>query len=96
MPNVWTHGIWTVKPGREAEFEAAWRRLVPIGTALGSGNPMLLRDREQPNVYLSFGPWPDLGTIERFRDEIGPHVGRMMDLLDQFEAVTLDEVYSGD
>jgi hypothetical protein len=29
MANVWTHGVWTVKPGREDEFVTAWRELVP-------------------------------------------------------------------
>jgi hypothetical protein len=25
MGDVWTHGIWTVRPGREDDFVRAWR-----------------------------------------------------------------------
>ena len=96
MPSVWTHGVWTVTPGREEEFVAAWRELLPLGIGLGSGEPRLLRDRDQENVFRSFGPWPDLETIERFRDEIRPRIGGMEDLLESFETFTLDEVYPGD
>jgi hypothetical protein len=96
MTNVWTHGIWTVKPGREDEFVSAWRELVPVGAALGSSEPKLLCDREKTNVFRSFGSWPDIETIERFRDEIRPRVGAMEELLESFETFTLDEVYPGD
>ena len=95
MANVWTHGVWTVKAGREEEFVAAWRELLPIGAALGSADATLLRDRDRTNVFRSFGPWPDLATIERFRAEIRPRVGAMNDMLESFETFTLDEVYPG-
>jgi hypothetical protein len=96
MTRIWTHGVWTVKPGREEEFVAAWRELVPVGKALGSDDASLLRDRDDPNVFRSFGPWPDLETIARFRAEIGPQVAAMDDLLERFETFTLDEVHPGD
>jgi hypothetical protein len=96
MARIWTHGVWTVKPGREDEFAEAWRDLVPIGVGLGSGDPSLLRDRERANVFRSFGPWPDLETIERFRAELSPRIDEMKHLLDGFETFTLDEVYPGD
>jgi hypothetical protein len=96
MANVWTHGIWTVKDGREDEFVAAWRELVPLGLGLGAGDPNLLRDRERTNVFLSFGSWPDPDTVERFRAELHPRIGEMNDLLESFETFTLDEVYPGD
>ena len=96
MANVWTHGIWTVKDGREDEFVAAWRELVPLGLGLGAGDPKLLRDRERTTVFLSFGSWPDPDTVERFRAELRPRIGEMNDLLESFETFTLDEVYPGD
>ncbi len=93
--SVWTLGVWTVRPGQEAEFVARWLELVPIGAALATGDPTLLRDRDRPNVYRSFGPWPDLETIERFRGAIGPRVGEMKQLLESLDLFTLDEVYPG-
>jgi heme-degrading monooxygenase HmoA len=96
MPDVWTHGTWTVRPGREDEFVAAWRELVPLGTALGGNDPRLLRDRERPNVFVSFGSWPNVETIERFRRELGPRLRQMNELLESFETKTLDEAYPVD
>jgi quinol monooxygenase YgiN len=96
MARIWTHGVWAVKAGHEDEFMAAWRKLVPIGAEIGSETPVLLRDREQPNVFRSFGPWADLGEIDRFRAAIRPHMGAMEDLLDRFETFTLDEAYPGE
>ena len=96
MPRIWTHGVWTVKAGREDEFVAAWRELVPIGTEIGSGRPVLLRDREQPNVFRSFGPWADLEEIDRFRAAIRPSIGAMDELIEAFETFTLDEIYPGE
>jgi hypothetical protein len=95
MAEIWTHGVWTVKPGREDEFVRAWRELVPVGTAAGAGAPTLLCDRDRPNVFRSFGPWPDLDAIQRFRSEIRPRLGEMNDLLEGVELFTLDEVYPG-
>ena len=48
MPGIWTHGIWTVKSGREGEFVAAWRELVPVGIRVGGDDPKLLRDQVCP------------------------------------------------
>jgi hypothetical protein len=93
MPGIWTHGIWTVKQGREDEFVAGWRELVEIGLRHGADDPTLLRDRERANVFRSFGRWPDLGAVQRFRDEITPRVGAMNELIESAEVVTLDEVY---
>ena len=96
MARIWTHGVFTVKPGREDEFAAGWRELAPIGERLGSGQPTLLRDRDRPNVFRSFGPWPDFDTIDRFRTEIEPRVAAMDELLQGAEVFTLDEVYPGE
>jgi hypothetical protein len=95
MPRVWTYGIWTVKPGREGEFVAAWRGLVPLGTELGGGDPKLLRDGDT-SVFHSFGSWPDREAIQRFRDALGARMGEMNELLEGLQTFTLDEAYPGD
>ena len=95
MANVWTHGVWTVKAGREQNFVSAWRALVPLGIELGSGNPTLLRDRDRPNVFRSFGPWPEIEAVDRFRAELRPRMAELDDILETFETFTLDEVYPG-
>jgi heme-degrading monooxygenase HmoA len=99
MANVWTHGVWRVKPGREDEFVEAWQELAREGMAeLDTVEPpTLLRDRERPTEFVSFGPWQDLEEVERFRSSAAFHRGqeRMRDLLESFTPRTLDEISRG-
>jgi quinol monooxygenase YgiN len=99
MANVWTHGTWTVKPGKEGEFTEAWLALVreSSGEHPPAEPPTLLRDREEANVFVSFGPWPDYAAVERFlsSDAFRDAQARMRDLLDSFQPRTLDEVSHG-
>jgi quinol monooxygenase YgiN len=94
MAPIWTHGVWTVKPDREDEFVAAWRAMAQAAVAEFDppGEPRLLRDRERPNVFRSFGPWDDPETVERFRAFIQPHLEGIRDLVDDLEIFALDEV----
>ncbi|MGH3063119.1 MAG: hypothetical protein ACRDMK_02170 [Gaiellaceae bacterium] len=96
MARIWTHGIWTAKDGHESDFVAAWRGLVPLGRSSGLDDPRLLRDRERPSLYRSFGSGSSLEDIESFRTAIAPMVSTMDDLLVSFETFTLDEAYPGD
>ena len=92
-PRLWTHGTWTVKPGHEDEFMDAWRALAAVD--FGQSEPAtLLRDRDRPNVFVSFSPWPDDEAVAGFRasDEFRAAQERMRDLLEAFEPQTLDEV----
>ena len=99
MANVWTQGTWTVRPGAEEAFVEAWTTLVrDVSSELDVPEaPTLLRDRERPNVFLSFGPWPDDAAVERFRlsDAFRDGTAAMRDLLESFEPRTLDEVWRG-
>ena len=96
MANVWTHGTWTVKPGQEDAFAAEWLELVRLSAAEypTPEPPTLLRDRDRPNVFVSFGPWPDAAAVERFRasEVFRDAQRRMRELLESFEPHTLDEV----
>jgi quinol monooxygenase YgiN len=68
MTGVWTQGTYTVKPGLEAEFVRAWRELADAAVdGFGVSPPTILRDREEPNVFVTFGSWDSDETIERFR-----------------------------
>lgn len=59
--SVYTMGIWQAKPGREDEFAAAWWEFAEwtgrefLGVEKTNGT--LLRDRDQPGRFVSFGPW---------------------------------------
>jgi quinol monooxygenase YgiN len=96
MANVWTHGLWIVKPGAEDAFVDAWTELARAGMEQfrPPAAPKLLRDRERPNVFVSFGPFRDDGDVESFRssDAFARAREAMRDLLESFEPRTLDEV----
>jgi heme-degrading monooxygenase HmoA len=91
---IWTHGVWTVKPGREDDFIAAWQAMAQDAVAefQPPGKPHLLRDRERPNVFRSFGPWDDVETVERFRASIAPRLAEVRELTEDIELFALDEV----
>jgi heme-degrading monooxygenase HmoA len=95
VTRFWSHSTWTVKPGREKEFVAAWREWALWSEAQGLGSSArLLRDVDQPGRFVSFGPWEDLDTVRRWRAQPGFHerVERLQALVEGFEPRTLEQV----
>jgi heme-degrading monooxygenase HmoA len=96
MTDVWTHTVWTVKPGREEEFVRAWRSMArEIAADMRMRRPpTLLRDHDRPNVFISFAPWENVDAVTHFRSSqiFGRHVTRMGELLENLDAQTLDQV----
>ena len=99
MSEAWTSGNWIVKDGMADDFVAAWRDLAQWTAGQYPGSrAWLLRDREHPNVFLSAGPWSNDEVIPAWRasDGFRERVGRIRELLESFEARTLDEVASSE
>jgi quinol monooxygenase YgiN len=95
MTGVWTHGTWTVKAGQEGAFVEAWSNLARESLGrFGTAPPTILRDRERPNVFVTFGPFASLDDVDTFRtsDLFRQGVETIRPLLDSFEPATLDEV----
>jgi heme-degrading monooxygenase HmoA len=91
----YTHGTWLVKPGREQEFVRTWEDLAGwTARETAASGATLLRDREEPRRFISFGPWPSLEEIEAWRSAPGfvERVGRIRELLESFEPRTLEVV----
>ena len=96
MAGTWSVGTFTVKPGREQDFVQA---LAEVGPAIEGAlaPPRLLRDREQPNVFLTITPWESAEAMERFRFEKLPLLlERYADVLESAVPRLLDEVGAGD
>jgi heme-degrading monooxygenase HmoA len=95
MGAVWTLGTYRVKRGCEDEFVRVWRELARHAVAeFGASSPTFLRDREDTSVFVTFGVWDGLETLQRFRAS-PPAVerGRVLgDLLEEGEARILEEV----
>ncbi len=95
MGEVWTHGTWTVTPGRESDFVRAWEALGDwTVSAFPAARGTLARDLERPNVFLSFGPWPDRETAARWRgsEEFQIHLAAIRETLEHFEPLLLEQV----
>jgi quinol monooxygenase YgiN len=94
-PAVWTHGTWTVKPGQEGAFVEAWSDVARASVGrFGTAPPRILRDRDRPNVFVTFGPFATMDEVEVFRasDLFRDGITRIRPMLESFEAVALDEV----
>ena len=96
---VYTLGIWTVRPGAEDDFVAAWRDMAAgTVTDFPAATAMLLRDRDRPNLFISYGPWQSLAEIESWRGSavFRDGVARMRPTLENFEPHTMDPVVTVD
>jgi len=90
----YTQGTWKVKPGRAAEFVSAWAEFADwsMREVPGASWAKLLRDTTDENRFVSFGPWQSLDAISAWRELDGwkQRVARIRELLDGFEAATLE------
>lgn len=94
---VYTSGRWKVTPGNEDEFVNAWRDLATRTKGdFPSSTAVLLRDRDDPTLFMSFGPWESIEEIERWRasEAFQSGVGKIRPLLAEFTPHTLDPVAS--
>lgn len=92
---VYTLDVWRVKPGSEEAFVAAWDALGQWTLERGfDTHGTLVRDRDDPRRFLSFGPWRSAEEAERWRSEPGvrERLARLEDLLESYEPGTHDVV----
>jgi heme-degrading monooxygenase HmoA len=91
----YTHTSWIVKRGREAEFIERWSEWADWSHREGlAGRAMLLRDLDNPERFVSFGPWESMQAIRNWRALSGyqERVARVGELVEQFEPRTLEVV----
>jgi heme-degrading monooxygenase HmoA len=89
-------GIWLLKPGRADEFVAAWTEFAEWTRQHPhmTGWAKLLRDVDNADRFISFGPWESMDAIYSWRalDGWKDRVDRILDMLIGFEPVTLEAV----
>ena len=84
----YTHGMWRVKPGKDAEFIEAWKALGDIFRALpnppGPGQGILIQDVADPLLFYSVGPWRSSEDLAAMRANPQAQAGikRLEDLCD--------------
>jgi quinol monooxygenase YgiN/catechol 2,3-dioxygenase-like lactoylglutathione lyase family enzyme len=93
--HIWTQGNYKVKPGCADEFVRGWHELARHAVEeFGVAPPRILYDREDPSVYVTFGIWDSLDTLQRFRSSplVAERASALDDLLDSAEARVLEQV----
>jgi heme-degrading monooxygenase HmoA len=93
MENPYTHTTWHVKAGQEDEFVERWGAWVDWSHRAGLTAPaLLLRDRESPQTFVSFGPWESMDAVRNWRALAGyqERVARLSEVVDSFEPRTLE------
>ncbi len=92
---VYSHGTWIVKPGQEDEFVKRWLEAADWTIENFPGaRGTLVRDLDEPNRFISFGPWPSAEHVERWRGtaEFRRWVEHIQETLDSSEPRTLQLV----
>lgn len=92
--------VWVVKPGHEDDFVRAWRELAEHTQRhmVGRKEPThLLRDRDQPNRFITMAPWDSAATLRAWRagPEFSQRVAEMRTFLEEFTPMTLDDATRG-
>lgn len=91
---IFTHGIWKVKPGKQTEFVKEWASFASWSNDQFEdlGKAYLLADRSDSLRFVSFGPWYDEEIISQWREteRFTEFVGKVSELCDDFKPYTLD------
>ena len=99
LNQIFTSAIWLIKEDKEEAFIREWAAFAnwSVRNKLGSGTPYLLQNINNLRYFLSFGPWPDLATIEKWRQtkEFQTFVKKVKDLCEKFDPYTLKVVGLG-
>lgn len=93
---LYTLGIWLVKHGSEQAFVKAWKEFAEwtLKNQLGNTKATLLQDEEQPQHFISFGPWKDNESIQSWRNqpEFKEFITKARDLCEDIKPHTLKVV----
>lgn len=91
---VYTSGEWHVKAGREADFRRVWTGFGGLGGTRSDEGPVavLLRDKEDPLHFRSFGRWPSEEASANWQasDGFRQWMSDLRDTLDGMESYNLD------
>ena len=84
---VYTFGRWVVKAGQEAAFIEVWKELGTFFLSLPEppGQGTLVQSTDNPNLFYSFGPWPNAEAVAAMRADPGTPavIGRLAALCEE-------------
>ena len=94
LSRIWALGTYRVKPDAADEFASLWLELAAYAVReFGVPRPMILRDRDDPNTFVTFGAWDSLDTLHRFRSSpfVGERATALNELVETAETRLLTE-----
>ncbi len=81
MSGFYTHAVWRVREGHEADFIRLWEH--DLARAFSAADPdargTLIQSLEEPTHFCSFGPWRSLDAMNAAR--AAPGVGEALQAL---------------
>ena len=84
---IYTLGVWRVKPGNEDAFIAAWKELGAyfLGLPQPPGPGRLIQSIDDAELFYSFGPWPSPEAVQAMRAHpVTPErIGKLSALCDE-------------
>jgi heme-degrading monooxygenase HmoA len=93
---IFTVGHWTVKPGKEEIFLKKWQEFAQwtLANLKGGQWVFMVRDQEQKNKFISFGPWDSLEEIAEWRQssKFKSSIGEFKELCEEIQPSTMREV----
>ena len=93
---VFAFGYWTVKPGMEELFLEKWQNFAQwtCNHFKGARWVYIVRDQEQHNKFISFGPWESHESIAEWRQspKFTAAFAEFEELCDVIQPGTLREV----
>jgi heme-degrading monooxygenase HmoA len=95
MRHTWTYSTWIVKPGQEDEFVRRWRDWAEHATLYGfASKGRLLRDRDNPSRFISFGRWESPEQVAHWRGaaDFHEHTAPLHEVIESFTPHTFEEV----
>jgi heme-degrading monooxygenase HmoA len=95
MAETYTSGIWKVKPDEVEAFVEEWTDFVSWASAMeGSGEFRLVRDLEQADTYMSFGPWESFEAQHAWKElpEFHERIMRVRSHCEDFRPFTYEFV----
>lgn len=68
---IYSVGIWSVKQGKEEAFLKIWTDLAnwTMANKMGGISVVMLKDVEQNNLFISYGPWTSLESVQKWRQQ---------------------------
>lgn len=96
LGQIFSSAIWVVKSGNEQKLIDLWSDFADwTGKNIaGSTEASLLQSLDEPQKFLSFGPWQSLESVEdwRSRPQFKEYFSQLQEICEEITPMTLKKV----